>query len=138
MQPVYLVCGVSGSGKTWVCEQLTELYNWVPQANHFNNHVKVLVNTARTSDKPVLTECPFAESFVRDSLENAGVTVYPYFVIEETKVVQERYLAREGKPLPKNAETRNTSIKERARDWKAPYGPSSSIRDILNLRSVLS
>lgn len=130
-QPVILVCGVSGSGKSWVCRQVADRFHYVAHDEHFKNHPEVIIDTCKKADKPVITESPFGERVLREQLERAGVRVIPYFVVEHPRVVQQRYLQREGKVLPKAALTRATTIIDRANEWNAPKGTSSEILNLL-------
>ncbi len=131
MRTVILVCGVSGSGKSWVCRQLTDKFHYVPHDEHFKDHVRVTAHKAQTENKVVITECPFGERLTREGLEAVGIKVIPVFVVEPVELVKERYRNREGKPLPKAAETRATSIVKRAEEWNAPYGTSGEVLEHL-------
>lgn len=132
MQPIYLVCGVPGSGKTWVCSQLSSKYNWVPHDENMSRITFTLWNEAQ-KDKPVITEVPFAERKLRDDLQKLDLKVRPYFIVEPVEVVRQRYMQREGMPLSKAFATRCSSIIMRAIEWKAPYGTSSQILTMLSL-----
>ncbi len=148
MQPVYLVVGVSGSGKSWVCRQLGDKFTYVPHDRCWEHplakpsegldpkwgppgskstHVKMILQAAEKAETPVITEVPFAERKLREDLEAKGAKVIPIFVIEEPNVVSDRYHKREGKPLQKAAITRATSILERAREWNAFSGTSDEV-----------
>lgn len=129
---VYLICGVSGAGKTWVCTQLTDKFNYVPHDKHFKNIVMALVDAGKASSKPLITECPFGERHMREMLERFGFNVQPVFVIEKAKVVAKRYLGREGKPISKAPLTRSASIIDRANEWKAKHGTSEEILKYLS------
>lgn len=131
MQPVYLIVGVSGSGKTWVCKQLTDKFNYVPHDEHFVGFEKVLLLEAQRATMPIITECPFGERLVKESLEAHKVKVKPYFVVEPPDVCAERYLKREGKEITKAAYTRAYTIVKRALEWKAPMGNSEEILEKL-------
>lgn len=148
MAPVYLVCGVSGSGKSWVCRQLADKFNYIPHDRCWSHptakpdkgldpkwgppgckstHVETLVKEAKTSEKPLLTEVPFGERKIREDLEASGIKVKPIFVIEDPHTVSSRYQKREGKPLHKAAVTRASSIQERAKEWGAFRGTSTEV-----------
>lgn len=158
MKPLYLVCGVSGAGKSWVCRQLTDKFHYIPhdrcwvhpdhktwkgadageadmqdESRYFNgaksNHLEVLLEAVKSAKKPVITECPFGERPLKEQLEAHGVKVIPYFVVEPVTTVMKRYQGREKKPLPAAAVTRAQSIINRVVEWGAPYGSSD---DILN------
>ncbi len=152
MKPVYLVIGVSGSGKSWACRQVRDKFTYVPHDRCWIHptaqpedsidpkwgppgsksvHIEVLSKVVRTADKPVLTECPFAERKLRQDLENDGIQVIPIFVIEPPETVKQRYEAREGNPIPKAALTRATTLIERAREWGGFHGTSAQVAEHL-------
>ncbi len=133
MQSVYLVCGVSGSGKTYACKQVADKFHYIAHDEHYKDHLAVVVKAAKTADKPIVTECPFGERVLREELEKAGVKVIPVFVIEPAHVVAKRYLDREKKMLPQNAWTRATTILNRAIEWKAFHGKSDEVASHLKL-----
>ena len=153
---IYLVCGVSGSGKSWASRQVAHKFHYIPHDRcwvHPNkpswdpsvvwsadlgdesrylqgaksNHLEVLIAAAKVAEKPLLTECPFAERVLREELEAAGLKVIPIFVVESPLIVAKRYRDREGKPIPQAALTRATSIRTRAREWRAFSGTSSEV-----------
>lgn len=151
---VYLIAGVSGSGKSWVCRQLTDKFNYIahdrcwrhpfktPEQNALDPkwedgaesiHLEVILKTlAEGSDhRPILTECPFAERKLKEDLERHHVKVIPYFVIEHPGIVRRRYYEREGKFPQQAVLTRAQTIKERAREWKAPFGTSDEVLSML-------
>jgi hypothetical protein len=132
MERVILVCGVSGSGKTWVCRQLTHKFNYVSHDDHREHVAEVIAHHAKTSDRPIIADCPFGERLLKEDLEGRGITVIPYFVIEPPEKVARRYREREGKPLPKSAYTRAITITQRADEWNAPRGTSEELLTLLN------
>lgn len=126
-QPIYLLCGVPGSGKTWVASQLRSQYRYVPHDDHIDGNLIQELRKAAKGDKPVLTECPFGERVLRAKLELMGLQVKAVFIVEDARVVSKRYFSDRGRLLPKSSWTRAGSIVERAKEWKAPYGTSSEI-----------
>lgn len=122
---VYLVCGVSGSGKSWVCSQLTDKFNYVPHDRYRDNLVNICALTK--DQRHILTECPFAERLLREEFERQGFEVLPYFVIETPETCAERYLRREGRAIQPSAYTRASTIMNRAIEWDAPFGTSEMI-----------
>lgn len=92
---------------------------------------EALLEAAIKSDKPLLTECPFAERIVRSELEDAGFKVHSYFVIEPVSTVSKRYLQREKKLPKQNVLTRAATIINRAKEWDAPHGTSDEILKLL-------
>jgi shikimate kinase len=127
MQPVYLICGVSGSGKSWVCRQLQDQYAYLAHDLHYEDHVAATHTLAKHAIRPVLTECPFGERVTREQLEVLGVKVIPVFVIEPVHIVRKRFEEREKRELPKNVATRAMTIIDRAREWGAFYGSSDDV-----------
>lgn len=128
VQKVYLVCGVPGSGKTWACEQLKDKFTYVPNDEHIGgDHLKEVYRAARSSEKPVLADCPFAERIVRETLTNQGLYVIPVFVVEDPQLIKKRYEAREGKPIPTSHLTRALNMQKRAEDWRAFFGTSEEV-----------
>lgn len=153
---VYLVCGVSGSGKSWLCRQLKDKFNYVPHDQCWTHptkkpdkgedskwakgatstHVKTIVEEAKKSDKPVLTECPFGERIVKEELEKAGLKVFPIFVIEDPRTVRNRYLAREKKVPGPEVLTRAKTIIKRADEWGSERGTSQQVLEILQSKEI--
>lgn len=137
---VYMVCGVPGSGKTWVCDQLTHKFNYVKHddfiikgPNSLDKHKDVVASVIAhaTKDKPVLLDCPFAERELKQKIESVGFRVKPFFIVEPVAVVQARYWEREKRDLPQASVTRAVTIRTRAEEWQAPYGPAALILDYL-------
>lgn len=153
MKPVYLVVGVPGSGKSWACRQVEDKFTYVPHdlcwthptaSPEFNKidpdwgppgsesiHLEVLLKMSVMSSKPIITEVPFAERPLREALEKKGIQVIPIFVIEDPEIVAQRYEQREGKPLPKSAFSRASSIIDRAREWGGFHGTSKQVLEHL-------
>lgn len=131
MQPVYLICGVSGAGKTWLCRKLQHKFTYVPHDEHYHYQTPVVLEAAK-GDKPVITECPFAERILKNEMEMAGLKVTPFFVVTPPDVVAAQYFAREGKVLPKGAYTRATTIMNRALEWQAFHGSSQEVFEHLS------
>ena len=128
---MYLVCGVSGSGKTWVCKQVTDKFNYIPHDETYNDSIGAICGAATADKRPIITECPFAERLFKEKLEAAGFKVIPVFVVETPDVVADRHMKREGRPASKSALSRALTIQTRAEEWRAPFGPSHVVLDYL-------
>jgi gluconate kinase len=129
---VYLICGVPGSGKTWVASQLAERFAYVPHDDFIGGDLAAeLAARARDGDGPFVTECPFGERELREQLEAEGFKVRPYFIVEPVQVVQKRYKQRTGKELPKGSVTRLASISKRVAEWNVPSGTSEEVLAML-------
>lgn len=131
-QPIYLVIGVPGSGKSWVCEQLTDKFEYVHHDGFIylkqpGAYLNAIMEAIPTATKPLLIEAPFSISQTMDPLVKAGHKVIPVFIIEEDKVVAERYSQRDKKPIPKGHLTRMQTYKQRAKEWDAFQGTSSEV-----------
>ncbi len=132
-QPIYLVVGVPGSGKSWVCEQLQKEFVYVHHdgfIGHINQpevYVKAILDKAQDATKPLLTEAPFSIRSIKDPLVHAGYKVIPVFIIEKDEVVSARYLKREGKPIPKGHLTRVKTYEQRAKESGAFRGTSAEV-----------
>ncbi len=133
MKPVYLLCGVPGSGKTWVAMKLEDRFNYFENDDFIGrgDYGAELIRASRKSEKPILATCPFAERELKERLESNGVTVIPVFITEDPHVVKKRYEARELRSIPPQHLTRAVSIKKRAVDWCAIRGTASQVLDEL-------
>lgn len=128
MRPIYLLCGVPGSGKTWVAKQVAKDFLYLPHDDHeISSYARALITASRKNDKPVLGEAPFRISVLIDELKRHGANVKTYFVIESADVVKSRYETREKKPIPKQHLTRIKTVKERARQYQGKVGTSEEV-----------
>lgn len=135
MQKVYLVCGVPGSGKTWVCSQLEDKFQYVRNDDHIGgDYPKEVYRAARSSEKPILADCPFGERHVRKLMAELGLEVEPLFIVEKPALIKERYEARDLKPIPQQHITRAINMKARAEEWDAVFGTCQEI--LAHLREV--
>lgn len=140
MQKVYLICGVPGAGKSWVCSQLSNEFTYVPHDNHIHEkdsgliYVRELIKAAHKSVKPVVGEAPFSISKTKDPLEAAGVDVVPVFIDEQPGVLMQRYRDREKKEIPQQHLTRANTFRSRAEDWKSFSGTAQEV--LAHLKSI--
>lgn len=130
---VILLCGVPGSGKTWIMDQLQDKFWCVPNDDYIGlpraRTAKILEGWK--SPLPLLIDCPFGERVLREEIEALGFHVTPMFVIESPAVIARRYEAREGK-LPTQAMlTRAETIKLRCAEWDGQGGTSKEVYEIL-------
>jgi len=132
MQKIFLLCGVPGSGKTWVATQLRDKFHYCENDDYIgNDYGAELIKESRNAPKAILATCPFAERDLRDRLERAGCEVIPVFVLEDGQTVRKRYEAREQRPIPSQHITRSISIKNRASEWGAFGGKSTEVLEFL-------
>src|SRR4030095_8380265 len=152
MKTIILVCGIQGSGKSWLCRQLTNQYHYVPHdrcwkhplaepedkidadwgpPGSVSTHFETLINEAMKTNLPVLTEVPFGERALRDKLIAWNYNVVPVFVIEDPLVLMRRYSSRDWKPLPVGALTRAAGLPLRASEWNCFAGTSDEVLEHL-------
>lgn len=131
-QPIYLVCGVPGSGKTWVCSKLKDNFKYIPHDSYaVGGYAYALKKAASTSDKPILGEAPFRISVLIHELEDSGLDVRTYFILEHERVIKMRYESRENKPIPKQHLTRVKTVRDRSIDYGDYVGTSDEILALL-------
>lgn len=135
-QKIYLVVGVPGSGKSWVCEQLKEKFTYVHHDGYIylkrpGAYVQAILEIAPTATKPLLTEAPFSVRETLDPLVAAGYEVIPVYIIEDPDVVAERYANRESKAIPQGHLTRMNTYRMRAQESGAFQGTSSQVLEHL-------
>lgn len=133
-QPIYLVVGTPGSGKTWVCKQLGDKYDHLAHDDYSDSkrYVKdamhnVDYNAINSIHKPTLIETPFSVSQVMEPIEAKGYTVIPVFIIESPDTTAKRYEEREYKPIPQGHLTRIETYRQRAKELKAFSGTSEQV-----------
>ena len=148
MARVILVCGVQGSGKSWVCRQLTQDYLYIPHDRCWSHpnakpstgldpkwgppgsvstHLTELIKAAGRSPKPVITEVPFGETRLRDALTAAGVKTEAVFIAESPATLAHRFEAREGRALDAAAQGRAAKVQEKALRWGVFCGTSEEV-----------
>lgn len=128
---IYLVVGAPGSGKTWVCNQLSQQFEYVPHDLYPKGYIDVIQEYNKIAVKPLLIETPFSVSKIVEPLTAKGFNVVPVFIVETPQVTAERYEAREGKPIPQGHLTRIETYKQRAQELKAFSGTSNEVLSYL-------
>lgn len=132
-ETIYLVVGVPGSGKSWICEQLKDRFTYchhdgyIGHIAHPEAYVDGILEAAKETEKPILAEAPFSVSAIKNPLEWHGHRVVPLYIIEDPSVVAARYQKREGKPIPKGHLTRMNTYAQRAKATKAFHGTSREV-----------
>lgn len=118
MNTIYLVAGSPGVGKTWVCDQLKDKYNYIRHddyINDFDRYLREIKNSAKHGHKKVLTEIPFSISKVQEPLEKDGFKIINVYIAEDPKVLTHRYEKDRGTEIPKGHLTRQNTYIERAK-----------------------
>jgi hypothetical protein len=128
---IYMVIGCPGAGKSWVCNQLVDKYEYIAHDDYKHAEKYLQVILTRKGARPLLIETPFSISKLKDPLETAGHHVVPVFIIEDAATVSARYAARENKPIPQSHLTRQTTYAHRAAEWGAFAGTSTEVLEHL-------
>lgn len=151
MQPVYLLFGVSGSGKTWICQRLSTSFHYIPHdvcwildgkgpsspdepwpTGAISTHRQAIAIAAKVATKPVLTECPFGERGLTWHLrDNCHLKVHPYGIVEDGETCNARHIAREGTPLSRSTLSRAKGMAATASELSAPYGTAVAVLELL-------
>src|SRR3981189_320255 len=119
MKQIYMVIGCPGSGKSWVCEQLKNLYDYVPHDNYLMGskstslYIEAIIAMQKGARKPLLIETPFSVSQIKDPLEKRGLRITPVFIQEHPDVIRKRYRERDGTDIPAGHLSRQTTYAER-------------------------
>lgn len=140
MKKIYMVIGCPGSGKSWVCDQLKELFDYVHHDLYMgmtgDPYVKAIMKRSVDAKKPLLIEAPFSISQIKDPLEQMGFEITPVFIQEDHAVIADRYRQRENKEIPKGHLTRQETYRQRAEAWNAFKGTSNEVLE--HLKSAAS
>lgn len=133
-QPVYLLAGSPASGKSWVCEQLKQKFVYIPHDHYlddFTKYLQTIKESARHGIKPVLTEAPFSVSKTQEPLEVAKLKVVNVYIVEDPKILSERYEKDRKEQIPKGHLTRQNTYLERAKLQRAFVGNSNQVLEYL-------
>ncbi len=141
MKPIYLVVGVPGAGKSYVCEKLTEKFEYVHHDGLIylkkpGAYLEAVREAAKSATKPLLIEAPFSVSDTVDPLEADGFEVKQVYILEDPQTVSSRYEQREGKPIPKGHLTRMETYRKRAETTAAFSGTSDEVLTFLQNEPV--
>lgn len=128
---VFIVVGCPGSGKSWVCEQLGHKFDHLKHDDFIGKDYGSALAEASKGNKPVLAETPFSISQLKEPLEAKGIKVVPVFISEPDGVIEERYLKRNGKPIPTGHLTRQKTYAERAKLYGAFIGTAQEVLEHL-------
>lgn len=91
---IYLICGVSGAGKSWVCKQLVDKFHYVSfDGNPKKKHLELLSDP--NISKPILHDLPIKIStFIKRNAYQFDIK--PIFIVETQEVIEARLKARGG------------------------------------------
>lgn len=134
---IYMVVGCPCSGKSWVCDQLKDRFEYVRHDDYIAGkngdaaYIAAIKVRAVTAQKPLLIETPFSMSQLEGPLAGHGFEVKPVFIQEAPGVIEDRYREREGKPIPPGHLARQRTYMQRATDRGAFWGTSSAVLEHL-------
>ncbi len=123
---VYMICGVSGSGKSWVCNQLSELIEYVSFDGNSN---KYHVDLIRSIKGNVLYDPTInISTFIRRNSHEFDIR--PIFIIENEDVIRKRIEKRNGK-WKNSMLNRMNAINSRSNKYGEFSGTSSEVLQYL-------
>lgn len=129
---IFLVCGVPGSGKTWVLKHFTNVIHYDA---HFSTprleYAKRIVKQYKDTTSFVVADCPLGISEIMNELLRSKVPVTLCAIIEAPEVVTLRYFQREGKSIPKQHLSRIKTIVDRCIQYKGVRGTSQQILEYI-------
>lgn len=133
MKKVILLCGVPGSGKTWIMKQISGKYGCVHNDEYIGKPRQTMIHAVlgMANYKTVVVDCPFGERDLKNQLESQGGSVFPLFIVEKPSVIKMRYESRESKPATQATLTRAHTILDRVMEWNSPYGTSTEVLKML-------
>lgn len=125
---VYMVCGVSGSGKSWVCNQLIDKFYYVSyDSTPKNKHLRSIIENP--TDKPVLYDPPIKIStFIKRNSHQFDIR--PIFIIEDEITIRARLKARGGN-WTESAANRMRAIDARTKKYGVFSGTSCQVLEYL-------
>lgn len=129
MKDITLLVGVPASGKSWVTHRVHDLYDVVQNDEYIGkDYIGALLKASEgDGGKPVLGECPFSISQVKDPLEAKGRRVKTVFIVEDEDVLANRYYNRSGKEIPKGHLSRQETYRQRALESGSFKGTSDEV-----------
>ncbi len=142
-QKIYMICAVPGSGKTWITNQIKDLFTFVHHdgfIGHINQpdaYVEEILKKADGARKPLLIEAPFSMSAIEDPLKEAGYQVEGVVIHEDPNILARRYQTdpnRTGAPIPKGHITRMETFVKRAIARKWFHGTSKEVLEHLKAK----
>lgn len=131
----YMVVGCPGSGKSWVCDQLKEKFDYIHHDAFIGMagfaYVKEILKKSQGATRPLLIESPFSVSQIKEPLEKRGIDVECIYIQEQEKTIKDRYETREKKPIPQGHLTRQQTYANRAKESGSFFGTSQQCFDYL-------
>lgn len=131
---VYIVCGPSGIGKSWVCNQLKNKFNYLSHDEHeVDEYADAIYEAAQDSTKPILGDAPFRTSDLIRDLRSRGLKTEAIYIVEPESTWVSRMIEREG---PQGLTPRRIKqfhhLKSRAEQFGDFVGSSLDVLSYLN------
>lgn len=124
---VYFLCGASGSGKSWVANQLLDKYEYISyDGNSKKDHI-ILLSTL--SPKPKLYDPTFKISTLIKRHSDI-FDIKPVFIYEDLEILKQRLLSRGGE-VTSTLEKRNDTMKKRHAKYGGFIGTSAEVLEFL-------
>jgi hypothetical protein len=141
MNKIYLLAGVPASGKSWICKQLKDQFDYVAHDDYIGKHhdtryVSAIMRMRDLATKPILIETPFSISKILEPLEQFGCDIEVVFIIEHENTLTFRYLERGGLPYSKGNLTRQETYLQRAKEGNNFFGTSSEVLEYLKSKGA--
>ena len=136
---IYIVCGVPGSGKTWVLSHLEKVSKDTSSRVSFVHHDDFIgrpdafrseILRWHLGGDHVVADCPLQ---VRGLL--ATISAIPVFVIPDPVITAAQYEYRERRAIPKQHLGRIPHMRKLASDYGAFVGDSTNV--LKHLKEVL-
>jgi transposase-like protein len=123
---VYLVCGVPGAGKSWICEQLKDKINYISYDDTKNDEERLtlLRNTAISLYDPTFKISTFIKRYSHE------FNLIPLFIIEKEETLKERLIGRGGE-WTESLTRRIIAIDSRSKKYGQFSGTSQEVLNYL-------
>jgi group I intron endonuclease len=126
---VYMVCGLSGSGKSWVCNQLSNMCNYVSFDNTSKDkHIELLIEAGKAGKTSLYDPTIGVSSFIKHNSDKFDIR--PTFIIELKNIISARLEARGGM-WREGMDNRLKSMDKRTIRYGVFHGTSQEVLDYL-------
>jgi hypothetical protein len=129
MKPVILLVGCPASGKTSVCQRVSDLFAYVPHDDYQERHYPRVLAGLASPAKSVLGEIPFGLSKIQLELEAGGLRVVPIFIYEQEPELRRRWALRglTNASTIKGHLSRQETYRARAAELRAFLGSAEEV-----------
>jgi len=125
---VYMVCGVSGVGKSWVCRQLTNMFNYVSYDEvPKKEHLRCIIEN-NTGKHSLYDPSINISTFIKRNSHQFDIR--PIFIIEDEATIRSR-LSQRGGTFTESAINRMRAIDARTKKYGIFSGNSLQVLEYL-------